>query len=174
MFDRLLAKAAAPMCFNKASMLNGLCKVCRTPRSFAAPKVFSVSGAPEMAITFTLRKARVSSRIMSSPFISGMSMSVMTKSVDLWRYSSSPMRLLAASVTSYPAPSRVVRRSARMGSPTEGRFWAGVVGSCGPSGLDAGGLPSGTLGRCRRTRTSGLRHCRSKLAWAHLGYATAR
>ena len=66
--------------FNNASVLNGLCKVCRTPRSFAASKAFWVSGAPEMAITFTLRKARVSSRIMSSPFISGMSMSVMTRS----------------------------------------------------------------------------------------------
>ena len=48
-------------------MLNGLCKVCRTPRSFAAPKAFSVSGAPEMAITFTLRKARVSSNDQVEP-----------------------------------------------------------------------------------------------------------
>ena len=60
------------------------------------------------------RNSLISSRSMSSPFISGITMSVMTKSAGLWRYNSSPSRPLTASVTSYPAASRSERRSTRM------------------------------------------------------------
>jgi len=66
---------------SRCGRLKGFWKVCRAPRSFATSKAFFSLLAPEIAITLAWRNSRVSSRSMSSPFISGMTMSVMTKSV---------------------------------------------------------------------------------------------
>ncbi len=62
-FDRLPASVPV-QCANSywtvlsnTSMLNGFCKVCLAPRSFALPNAGSLSCAPDMAITFTWRKA---------------------------------------------------------------------------------------------------------------------
>src|SRR6267143_3055307 len=65
-------------------MLKGFWKVCRAPRSFATSKTFFSPPTPEIAITLAWMNSRVSSRSMSSPFSSGMTMSVMTKSVGLF------------------------------------------------------------------------------------------
>ena len=64
-------------------MLKGFWKVCRAPRSFATSKTFFPPTAPEIAITLVWMNSRVSSRSMSSPFSSCMTMSVLTKSVGL-------------------------------------------------------------------------------------------